>query len=146
MILLGSAGASSSTSPSGNCCPLGFAVPNISPSCTAMVDRASVPKPALPWWRKRIQFVMRTTSSCESGGVCFGGTDVAVVKPGDFCALGDQRQHCVEGRGRRPGQATHFLDHSDQRIDFHRTVAFEILTHRGLVRADLARALDAPLD
>src|SRR5712672_2175198 len=113
MILLGSAGASSSTSPSGNCCPLGFEVPNISPLCTAMVDCASVPKPALPWWRKRIQFVMRTTSSCESGGVCFGGTDAAVVQPGDFCPLGDQRQHGIERRRRGVGQAAHLLDHGD---------------------------------
>src|SRR5215211_4793621 len=101
MILLGTVGASGSTSPSGNCCPLGFAVPNISPSCTAMIDCVSVPKPVLPRWRKRIQFVMPTTSSCERGGFGFGRVDVAVVKPGDFCALGDQRQHGVEGR-RRP--------------------------------------------
>src|ERR1700704_882745 len=146
MILLGSAGASSSTSPSGNCCPLGFAVPNISPSCTAMVDCVSVPKPVLPWWRKRIQFVMSTTSSCERGGFWLCRTNIAVVKPGDFGALGDQRQHGVEGRGRRPGQAAHLLDHGDQRIDLHRAAALEVLQHRGFVRADLARTLDAPLD
>src|SRR6202040_3785601 len=39
-----------------------------------------------------------------------------------------------------------FLDHRDQRVDLHRASAFQILQHRGLVRTDLARALDPPLD
>jgi hypothetical protein len=41
------------------------------------------------------------------------------------------------------GQTAHFLDHGHQRIDLHQAAALEILQHRGLVRADLARALDA---
>ena len=44
------------------------------------------------------------------------------------------------------GEAAHLLHHGHERVDLHRAAALEILQHRGLVRADLAGALDAALD
>src|SRR5713226_4742921 len=109
MILVGSAGASSSTSPNASSCPLGLVAPNISPSCTEMPDGVSVPKLALPWWRKRIQLVTPA---------------IAVVKSGDPRALRNQRQYRVKCRRLNFRQTPHFLNHSDQRVDLHRAVAF----------------------
>src|SRR6201982_1393331 len=59
MILVGPAGASSSTSRSDRTCPVGRATANISPSCTETPDGVSVPKPVFAWWRKRTQWVTR---------------------------------------------------------------------------------------
>ena len=57
-----------------------------------------------------------------------------------------QCQHQVDRRRRLTGQAAQFLNRRHQRIDLHRPSAFEILKHRGLVRADISRALDAAVD
>jgi hypothetical protein len=45
-----------------------------------------------------------------------------------------------------PVSRPHFPNHGHQRVDFHRAAALEILQHRGLVSADLAGAVDSPLD
>src|ERR1700692_2986036 len=89
MILLGLAGASSSTSDKASCRPFGLAPPNISPSCTDISDCVSVPKPVLPWWRKRTQLVMR---------------DAIMQRPGLWFPYGGQFRHRAprfwrDGRG-----------------------------------------------
>jgi hypothetical protein len=83
---------------------------------------------------------------CKGGRFDFHGTDIFLIQPSDFCALYDQGEHHVEGRRRNPREPSHFLNHRYQRVDLHRPSAFEILQHRGLVRADLARALDSSFD
>jgi hypothetical protein len=40
----------------------------------------------------------------------------------------------------------HFLNQPHQGVDLHGPLALEVLQHRCLVRANLARAVDAPFD
>ena len=52
----------------------------------------------------------------------------------------------VDRRRRRAGQPPKLLHRGDERVDLHRPAALEVLQHRGLVRADRAGAVDAPVD
>src|SRR5258708_16060785 len=74
------------------------------------------------------------------------GMALSSVEAGDHPALTRQRENGVDCRGRHVDAAAELLDGSDQRVDLHRPAALEILQHRGLVRADARRPVDAPLD
>ena len=72
--------------------------------------------------------------------------DTSLVETGDLAVLSDQSEHRVEARRRYGGDTAHFLNQPHQGVDLHGPLALEVLQHRCLVRANLARAVDAPFD
>src|SRR5579871_6026225 len=97
--------------------------------------------------RRRNVYVIAACRTCSGKGWRFRlDRDGCAAKSRHFRALDHKRQYGVERRGRGLRQPSHLLDHRDQRLDFHRPATLEILQHRGLVGADLARAFDAALD
>ena len=57
-----------------------------------------------------------------------------------------QRQHRVDVRCVEFDEASELLHRGEHRIELEWATAFQILQHRGAMRADARRAVDAPLD
>src|SRR5690242_16823460 len=63
-----------------------------------------------------------------------------------LCEQTNTSVHRIDPRRWRVGETAELDDGADQRIDLRRTPRFDVLKHRRLVRADLFRAGDPPVD
>ena len=68
------------------------------------------------------------------------------VTSGEPRTLANESENCVAIGSGHGDKARQFDGRTKQRVDLHWAAALQILQHRGLMRADLAAAVDAPLD